>query len=153
METAQRELRSLFAHGCHADTNLLISELPYLKSDTLPVSCLIWNFLSSINWLLLWGFNFHRPDCFLWLETVRITREQGCPADILQIKVEHDHALQADTTAGMGWASILESIQVGLDGTQLDSVNLGAFHQHLRVVDTLSARQNLFTAHEKVIRV
>ena len=53
----------------------------------------------------------------------------------------------------MRWATILEGIDVGLDGVNGDSVGAGALAQKVGIVDSLSARQYLLSTHEHVIAV
>ena len=56
-------------------------------------------------------------------------------------------------SAAVGRRSILEGIDVVLDGLNRDLEVLGAFNEHGWVVDSLSAGGDLLTAHEEVVRV
>lgn len=86
-------------------------------------------------------------------ETFRVSREHGRLADVVEAEIKHDHTLETDTTTGMGWASVAEGVNVRLYLVHVDVVMLSSLGQQLRIVDTLSARQDLLASNEHVIRV
>src|SRR3989338_4077595 len=53
----------------------------------------------------------------------------------------------------MRWSTVLEGINVRLDGVDWDVVLLGPLGQQLGIMDALGSRHNLLTSHEEIIRV
>jgi hypothetical protein len=53
----------------------------------------------------------------------------------------------------MGWCSILEGINVLLDGLNWDLVMLSSLGKELWVMDSLGSTGDLFSSHEEVVGV
>mmetsp|Transcript_16109 Transcript_16109/g.40392 ORF Transcript_16109/g.40392 Transcript_16109/m.40392 type:complete len:599 (+) Transcript_16109:180-1976(+) len=85
-----------------------------------------------------------------WCQALRVAREEGRLANVVQAAEEHDDALQAHTRAAVRRAAVLERVDVGLDAVERDSPPGGALREKLGVVDTLRARDDLLTADEDV---
>lgn len=88
-------------------------------------------------------------------QTLGVTGEQRSQTDVRQAKEEHDNAVQAKTTTGVGWATLAESVEVVLKAllVRLKTLSTHGLLQLLDIVDTLSTGHDLLTTHEKVIRV
>ena len=86
-------------------------------------------------------------------QSLGVSREETAFSDVSDTAVELDYTLETNTAATMGRSSILEGIDVILDGCQRDLVNGCTLSQELGVVDTLSTTGDLLTSHEEIIRV
>ena len=91
----------------------------------------------------------------LGTQPLGIAREQGSQTDVRQSQEEHDNAVQTQTTTGVRRTSLTESVEVVLEAllVGVDALVDHGSLQLLDVVDTLSSRHDLFTAHEEVVRV
>ena len=83
-----------------------------------------------------------------------VSGEQAGEPDIGQTQPKHDDTLQTNSTAGVRRTSVLESIDVVLETRVLwvdgRDVFAHSLLQELRVVNTLSTRQDFLAAHEEV---
>jgi hypothetical protein len=85
--------------------------------------------------------------------TAGVTREQRGLADVVQTEVQHDHTLQTDTGATVGVGAVFERLQIVFDVGLGDVALRGAFLEQFDVVNALSARRDLLTAQEHVVRI
>ena len=78
-----------------------------------------------------------RPETFSWSESLGVSGEQRALSNISDTAVELDDTLETNTAATMGRGSILERVNVFLDGRNGDLVCSGSLSEELGVVDTL----------------
>ena len=71
----------------------------------------------------------------------------------MQIAIEFDDSFEAESGSTVSWCTVLERVDVVLDGLDWDFKKLGARGEHIRVVNTLSTTSNLFAPHKEVVRV
>jgi hypothetical protein len=71
----------------------------------------------------------------------------------MEVAVELDDSLHAKTGTTMSWGTVLEGVNVVLDGVDWDFKMLGSLDEHLWDVDSLSSRSDLLTSHEEIVRV
>mmetsp|Transcript_5902 Transcript_5902/g.24712 ORF Transcript_5902/g.24712 Transcript_5902/m.24712 type:complete len:316 (+) Transcript_5902:337-1284(+) len=93
-------------------------------------------------------------------EASGVAREGGDLADVGEVEVEHDDALEADAAASVREGAELEGIGVGLDRVGVRASVAGAVvavgdavDKEFVVVDALRSRDDLLAAHEHVERV
>ena len=89
----------------------------------------------------------------LRVQTLGVTREERSAADVAKLEVEHDNTLETDTATSVRRSTEPEGIDVTLHRLGSDTGNLHALDEVVGVVDTLSAREDLLSAHEEVVRV
>lgn len=53
----------------------------------------------------------------------------------------------------MWWCTPLETVDIVLHGVLIDTSFIHGFDEHVRVVDTLTTGQNLFSTNEDIERV
>ena len=88
-----------------------------------------------------------------WLQSLGVSWEHGCLANVVESAEELNDTFHAKTSASMSRCAILECVDVVLDGLDGDSHRLGSLSEHGRVVHSLGTGCDLLTAHEEVIGV
>ena len=87
------------------------------------------------------------------MESHGVSREHRGLTDVLKTAEEFHDALETEACTGMGGSTVLERIDVVLDGLDGDALGRGSLGEHDRVVHSLSSRGDLLSTHEEIVRV
>lgn len=87
------------------------------------------------------------------MESHGVSREHRGLTDVLKTAEEFHDTLETEACTGMGGSTVLERIDVVLDGLDGDALGRGSLGEHDRVVHSLSSRGDLLSAHEEIVRV
>lgn len=68
-------------------------------------------------------------------------------------KVKRKGRRLTDTTTGVRGSTEVKRIDITLHASRLNPALLHPLNQELRIMDSLRARQDLFTSHEEIVRV
>ena len=88
-----------------------------------------------------------------WCKSLGISGEERCLTNIVKPTEELDDTLESKSGTSMSRCSILESIDVILNGRDRDAEGLSSLGKHLRVMHSLGTTGDLLSAHEEVIGV
>lgn len=93
------------------------------------------------------------PRIALRFQPLGVAREHTRAPDIAQSKVKHDHPLQSDASARMRRCAQSERFDVMTHTRDGHAGFCHALFEEGGVVHSLGAREDLFAAHEEVVRV
>jgi len=71
----------------------------------------------------------------------------------VQIAVELDNSLKAESCSSMSWGTVLEGLNIVGDSMNWDFKMLGSLCEHFWVMNSLGSSGNLFSSHEEIVRV
>ena len=94
-----------------------------------------------------------RRESLLRLESVHITREHGCLADVVQAEQLHGQTLEADAQTAVRRHTVLVQHGEGLEQLGVHLACCKLVHLLLIIVDTLAAGGDLQTAERLLLEV
>ena len=86
-------------------------------------------------------------------QSLRVSREQRRPSNVVQLQKQHQHSFQPNASSSMWRASHSECIYICFHRLRVDSFAPHLLTKQLRVMNTLCPRKNLFPTHEEIIRI
>uniref|UniRef100_A0A7S3CR00 Uncharacterized protein n=1 Tax=Strombidium rassoulzadegani TaxID=1082188 RepID=A0A7S3CR00_9SPIT len=92
-------------------------------------------------------------SCGSGSDSLGVSGEEGALPNVVEVAVELDDSFEAEAGSSVGGGSVLEGVDVVLNGVDGDAEVLGSLGEHLGVVDSLGSAGDLLSPHEEVVRV
>lgn len=95
----------------------------------------------------------YQQTALLRIASLRISGEHRGVTNIWQSEEQHHYALQTDTTSCMRICSMRERLQIRMQRLQRNTTCLCTLCKQLRIMNSLSTRDNLLSTNKDIIRI